>query len=267
MQGSLSRLASWALDRREDDIRGWALRDMSGQKLGTVGELIVDTNTEHVSQIVLSNGKQYAAHDVWVGDHTLTLDAAPDTSLERAKAALADKASGAKEAPSDEMDRVKSTADRERNRDIDDRPVARAESVQRTPNEASSDLDLVVPIIQEVLEVGTRRVAAGGTRVASHVVTEPVSRDVLLREEAVKVERLAVSRPLTATEADKKFHDTTLEMRAKSEVPTVDKQARVVEEVVLRKQQDVREHIVRDTVRHTEANVTRLNGAKGGEQP
>jgi len=118
----------------------------------------------------------------------------------------------------------------------------------------------VVPLIDEELEVGTRPVDAGGMRVASHIVAEPVDRELLLREETVKVERHAVDRLLTATEAEERFRDATLEMRATTEIPLVDKRAHVVEEVLLRKDVNERQQRIKDTVRRTEAEVTKLNG-------
>ena len=61
MQGALTQLRSWKLDHKNEDIRGWALRDPDGHVLGTVGELIVDTDSKHVTQVVLGDGKRYAA--------------------------------------------------------------------------------------------------------------------------------------------------------------------------------------------------------------
>jgi len=305
MQGALSRLPKWELDRKEDDIRGWALRDTDGHTLGTVGELIVDTETQHVTKIVLADGKQYPAHDVWLGDHVLTLDspkttrtettrtvaaATPETALRTEERPRSEERLRTEERPRSEerprtgavakmekaVEEVKEKAEkavtsakdaikpgREREREREGAIPAR-EAIQRTPVEDTNGLDLVVPVIDEELEVGTRRIDVGGMRVASHIVSEPVDRDVLLREEFVQVERRAVDHPLSAAEAEANFRDATLEMRARAEQPVVDKRTHVVEEILLKRDVTQRQEKVRDTVRHTEAEVTKLNGKGAG---
>jgi len=74
MLGALSRLPAWDLDRREQDIRGWAVRDTDGRVLGTVDELVIDTDTKRVAQVVLAEGTLFPAHDVLIGDHVLTIE-------------------------------------------------------------------------------------------------------------------------------------------------------------------------------------------------
>jgi hypothetical protein len=73
MQGALSRLRSWELDRPEEDIRGWPMRDGAGNTLGTVDELIIDTETQYVAQVMLTDGRSFPAHDVVIGDGIVTL--------------------------------------------------------------------------------------------------------------------------------------------------------------------------------------------------
>jgi stress response protein YsnF len=51
-------------------------------------------------------------------------------------------------------------------------------------------------------------------------------------------------------------------MIAKEEVPVVNKEARVVEEVTLNKEVNEREETVRDTVRNTEVDVEKTDGDK-----
>ncbi len=73
MRRPLSQLRTWTLDYPKDDIRGWVLRNLDGRPLGRVAELIVDTESRHVTGVVLSSGKQYPAHDIWLGRHVLLL--------------------------------------------------------------------------------------------------------------------------------------------------------------------------------------------------
>jgi uncharacterized protein (TIGR02271 family) len=111
--------------------------------------------------------------------------------------------------------------------------------------------DDTIEIAEEELRVGKRDVSGDTVRVRSHVVSEPVEEDVSLRREQVNVDRRPADRP--AREGD--FDEETIEMTETYEEPVVDKSARVIEEVVLRKNTDVVNETVRDTVRHTEVDV------------
>jgi uncharacterized protein (TIGR02271 family) len=114
--------------------------------------------------------------------------------------------------------------------------------------------DVNIPVVEEELQVGTRQVRRGGVRLYTRVTERPVEETVRLRDEEVHVERRPVDRP--ATEADvAAAKEGTLEVTETDEEAVARKQARVVEEVVVRK--DVQEHTetVRDTVRRTEVEV------------
>lgn len=119
----------------------------------------------------------------------------------------------------------------------------------------ASDIEgeTVLPVIVEELAVGKREVAKGGVRVRSRVEETPVQKEVSLREEKVDVERRKVDRPLSGGEAP--FEDKTIEVVARAEEPVVTKNARVVEEVVVRKGETQRSETVRDTVRKTDVDV------------
>lgn len=110
-----------------------------------------------------------------------------------------------------------------------------------------------IPIVEERLAVGKREVERGGARVRSYVVERPVHEQVSLREEHVSIERRPVDQPLSA--ADDAFRDRELEVRETAEEAVVAKEARVVEEVVIRKDQEQRTETIDDTVRHTEVDV------------
>ena len=94
----------------------------------------------------------------------------------------------------------------------------------------------------------------GRVRVRSYAVETPVSEEVSLRDETVHVDRRAVDRPIT--EADEAlFTDKTIEAVEHSEEAVVSKDARVVEEVGIRKDATERTETVSDTVRRTEVEV------------
>jgi stress response protein YsnF len=118
--------------------------------------------------------------------------------------------------------------------------------------------------IQEHLDVGRRTVEQGGVRVRSRIVERPFEEQVRLREERVHIERQPVDRPISATELNN-FQEGDLELIERAEVPVINKQARVVEEIRISKDITERDQIVRDTVRNTEVDIENVN--KTGQRP
>jgi len=116
-----------------------------------------------------------------------------------------------------------------------------------------------IEVIKEELSVGKRQVEGGGVRVTSHVVERPVEETVNLHEERVSVERRPVNYPLTGAAADA-FRERTIEARATTEEAVVSKEARVVEEIGLRKEAADRVETVRNTVRETKVEVEQEPG-------
>ena len=118
--------------------------------------------------------------------------------------------------------------------------------------------DDVIPVVKEDLQVGKRMVRKGGVRVYARTVDTPVEEAVELRSERADVQRRAVDRP--ASEADlRDLGERTIEVRETAEEPVVAKQARVVEEVVVRKKVSRRTQQISDSVRSTEVDVERLS--------
>ncbi|WP_207431516.1 YsnF/AvaK domain-containing protein [Sabulibacter ruber] len=114
-----------------------------------------------------------------------------------------------------------------------------------------------IPIIEENLQVGKREVETGGARLRSRIVERPVEEHLRLRSEHVRVERRPVDRP--ATDADfNTFREGDVTLTEHAEVPIVNKEARVVEEVSLNKDVEERDEVIRDTVRSTEVDVENL---------
>lgn len=81
----------------------------------------------------------------------------------------------------------------------------------------------------------------------------------------VGVERRPADRPLTA--ADQPFQDRTIDVAARSEQPVVAKEARVVEEVVVKKDVQQTQQQVRDTVKKTEVKVDRTSRPSAPSRP
>lgn len=130
---------------------------------------------------------------------------------------------------------------------------------EKTMAEAASG-ENAIPIIEEQLNVGKREVETGRVQLRSKIIEQPVEEHLRLREEHVHVERHAVNRP--ASEADLAgFKEGEIEIVEHAEVPVVNKEARVVEEVQIEKEIGEREEIVREKLRKTQVNV------EGGKRP
>ena len=111
----------------------------------------------------------------------------------------------------------------------------------------------VVQRAEEQLRVGKREVGRGGVRVRSYVVERPVEERVDLRQERVEVERRPVDRPVEP--GDDVFREKEIAATERGEEAVLSKEARVVEEVGLRKEADTRTETVRDTVREQKVDV------------
>lgn len=112
--------------------------------------------------------------------------------------------------------------------------------------------DESIPVVEERLSVGKRDISHGRVRVRAYTVEEPVSETVNLQDERVELERRPVDR---AAHDSEDFRDRTLEAEEHREEAVVAKEARVVEEIGLRKVSDSHQETVSDTVRHTEVEV------------
>lgn len=117
--------------------------------------------------------------------------------------------------------------------------------------------DQVIPVAEEELHVGKREVSHGRVRIRSHVVEKPVQEQVSLSEERVQVERRPVEGSTRAGSLgdDNLFQERTIEVEERGEEAVVSKEARVVEEVVVRKEADQRTQTISDKVRKTEVEV------------
>jgi len=111
-----------------------------------------------------------------------------------------------------------------------------------------------IPVVQEEMLIGKRDVERGGVRVQSRIVEEPIREDLALREEHVSVARRPVADGDRAVDASA-FKERTIAMTQRAEEALVTKDARVVEEVVVRKEVDQRVERIEDSIRHTEVDV------------
>jgi stress response protein YsnF len=120
--------------------------------------------------------------------------------------------------------------------------------------DARTGNDQTIPIVEERLNVGKRVTEQGRVRLRSYAIETPVNEQVSLREESVHVDRHKVDRPVTAAD-EALFAEKTIEATERVEEAVVSKDARVVEEVGLRKNATQHTETVTDKVRRTEVEV------------
>jgi uncharacterized protein (TIGR02271 family) len=136
--------------------------------------------------------------------------------------------------------------------------LSNQDSMRTRDRDLAQGSDEVIPVAEEELHVGKRDVNRGRVRIRSHVVERPVQEQVTLTEERVAVERRPVegtARAATLGDKGDLFRERTIEMEERAEEAVVSKEARVVEEVVVRKDADQRTETISDTVRKTEVEV------------
>lgn len=60
----LAEADDWQLVDDDQDIRGWPLRDLNNRKIGTIDDLIADTEEEQIVAVRLDTGAELAAEDL-----------------------------------------------------------------------------------------------------------------------------------------------------------------------------------------------------------
>ena len=121
-----------------------------------------------------------------------------------------------------------------------------------TTDHSAASADETIPVVEERLRVGKRDTSHGRVRVRAYTVETPVSEMVELRDEHVELVRTPVDRP---AKVDEDYQERSFEAEEHREEAVVSKEARVVEEIGLRKTSDTRQETVSDTVRYTEVEV------------
>lgn len=123
-----------------------------------------------------------------------------------------------------------------------------------------------VPVVEEQVSVGKRKVLRGGVRVTSTVIERPVEETVRLREEQVNVEQNRTDRKLSPEEAENAFEEKTVELTETAEEAVISKEARVVGEVSLSKTATEREETVQATARRTDVKVEKIDPSEARQR-
>jgi uncharacterized protein (TIGR02271 family) len=108
--------------------------------------------------------------------------------------------------------------------------------------------------IREQLHVGKEVVQSGGVRVRTYITEQPVNQEVTLRQEQVNVQRTPVDKPADPRMLDNS-QERTIEVTASEEVPVVNKEARITEEVTVNKTASQRTEQIGETLREKHVEV------------
>ncbi|WP_072927948.1 YsnF/AvaK domain-containing protein [Nissabacter archeti] len=115
----------------------------------------------------------------------------------------------------------------------------------------------ILRLAEENLEVGKRLVKEGSTRVRRYVTTEDVKAEVALHEQHADIFRRAVDEPAYLNDID--WSEKVVEVTETHEQPVVNKTAKIVEEVVVRKDESSRVETINDTVRRQNVEVEHVD--------
>lgn len=142
-------------------------------------------------------------------------------------------------------------------------PLAAVQKVAVSPKLAEVH-DEILHLAEEQLQVGKKMAETGRTRVRRFVTEREASADVRLHEEHAEVLRHAITDPKFVGEID--WADKEIEVVETAEHALVNKTARIVEEVSLKKVGTDRVETVRDKIRRQQAEIQRI-GADGKPLP
>jgi stress response protein YsnF len=144
-------------------------------------------------------------------------------------------------------------------------PLAGAAPPVGNDRRVSGEREQVIPVVKEELDVG-KRASERRYRIRTYVVERPVEEAVTLRDERVIIEHRPVGGDRAAGDAELP-QEREYEVIERHEEPVVEKQARRVEDVVVRKEADQRTETVRDTVRETKVDVDKEGAEREGTLP
>jgi stress response protein YsnF len=118
--------------------------------------------------------------------------------------------------------------------------------------ETTKEGEQVIPVVKEELAVG-KRASERRYRIRTYVVESPVEEQVRLRDERVIVERRPAFGEVSSGAGA--MQEREFEVTERHEEPVVEKRAREVEDVVVRREANERVETVRDTVRETKVDI------------
>lgn len=139
---------------------------------------------------------------------------------------------------------------------IDAVPLAAVQTVAVTPKLAAA-MPEVLRLAEEQLNVGKEMVETGRTRVRRFVTEKEVAANVTLHDEHAEVIRKAISDPKYVGDID--WADDDIEVVETAEHALVNKTARIVEEVGLKKIGADHVETIRDKIRRQQVEIQRVD--------
>ena len=229
MRSRFQELSGWKLEDSDQDIRGWPVKDDTGREIGRVDDMIVDTDSRRVEAVTLNNGAELLVSALDIRDHSVHIGT--DYAAQFAgTGGLMSHTTGRTAA-----------ADREGS--------------------------IRIPIVEEHVEIGKRRVESSGATVRTSVEEKPVEKEVTLREEHVSVDRKAANRHATEKDLEALERSGNTEVRVVREEPVIRKESRVVEDVVIGKDVRERKETIHEKERKSKVNVDTREAASDPGTP
>ncbi|MGN6531134.1 MAG: DUF2382 domain-containing protein [Ginsengibacter sp.] len=287
--------SNFEIAKGQEDITGWDVKDSDGDIVGKVDDLVFDKESLKVRYLVLKVKKN---KDLGINESRKVLIPIGLAQLDREDDEVylqnlnVDRLNSLPDYDKDNLNREMETktyntaagtavpvatgADFYDNDYYNDRnlyknrPYRTSERITDdtdTRNDTDTHLsetrnrETTIPVIEENMEVGKKEVERGGIRIRQRVVEKPVEENINLREEHIKVDRKNVDRPATDSDFDN-ANDQDIEITEHAEVPVINKEARVVEEIKVTKEVTNRDEKVKDTVRKNEVDVDDLRKKK-----
>lgn len=238
----LQDLPDYHVAEGEPDIRGWAVSDRSGNKVGEIDSLLVDTEHDHED----SRGYLPIRYMGLRADNQIRLVPIGQIDIDETKRSATFRETGAQ--------------------DVSRFPVYDESGTQTRGAQAYSSLfnapkvdygrtefqhdNECISLIEERLKVGKREAQVGEVVARKRVEEVPVEENVTLRKERVEIERHPVNKPLT----EGKFGEGENEIRMTlmAEEAVVEKVPYVKEEIILRKKVETENKVIHDKVREEE---------------
>lgn len=132
-----------------------------------------------------------------------------------------------------------------------------------TRRKSAAEEELIIPVVQEFVQVGVRQVDTGrGVRVKTAVTEKQEEVEALLRRDELEVVHVPVDRVVSADQAPVARYDgDTLVIPILEEVLVVEKRIRIKEEVRITMSEGQQRHVETVSLKSEQVFVERFNDA------
>ncbi len=253
-QGRYAARDAWhKLEHNLERLIGFAVVDREDNKIGKVSNVLED----HTGQPAFLGVKTG-----WLGmgkQHVLPVGATEISEASR-RIRVPFEADVVKNAPYfDEQDDIDAVAERSiynyyglEPGDQDEQEVSQEFGQDVEGKEAAEGDNIRVQLKSEEMKVDKREVEGGGVRLKKIVRIETVNQPVELIHEEIEIERVPASE---AADTDEDFGEQDIYIPLRREEPVIQKQARVREEVHIKKKAQTQKQNVPGTVRHEDVDI------------